>query len=68
MIKFLLYLLSLFNIFLILFNNPASGNINNFGNQNRFLTFNSNQVFMQKIIFINVILFIAFNILYSVYT
>lgn len=63
MIKFILYLLSISNIFLILFNNPSSTNVSNFSTQSKFLAFSSNQVAIQKIIFINIILFIIFNII-----
>nr|YP_009392502.1 preprotein-translocase subunit g [Caloglossa monosticha]ARW61064.1 preprotein-translocase subunit g [Caloglossa monosticha] len=68
MIKLLLYFLSILSILLILFNNPSSSSVNNFSSQNKFLTFSSSQVYIQKIIFFCVILFIIFNVLCAVYT
>lgn len=64
MIKFILYLLSILIIFLVLFNNPSG---NNFINQNKLLSFSSNQVFVQKVIFIAISIFLFLNIIINVF-
>nr|YP_009399126.1 preprotein-translocase subunit g [Taenioma perpusillum]ARW68523.1 preprotein-translocase subunit g [Taenioma perpusillum] len=64
MIKLIWYFFSISLISLVLINNPNSSNTIS---QNKIFTFNSNQLFIQKIIFINVILFILCTVLYSVY-
>lgn len=66
MIKLFLYLLSVLIIFLILFNNPTGNNFNSFINQNKLLSFSSNQVFVQKVIFIAISIFLFLNIIINV--
>nr|QCI04696.1 Preprotein-translocase subunit g [Apoglossum ruscifolium] len=67
MIKLFWYIVSILTIFFILVNNPSSNNVNNFINQNKFFTFSSNQLLIQRLIFFNIILFIVFTILCSIY-
>lgn len=61
------YLIDIIIIFLILVNNPSSINTNNLNNQNKFFTFRSNQLLVEKFILISIIIFIFFTAILSIY-
>jgi len=68
MLKLIWYLISINIIFIILINNPSSQTTNSLTNQNKFFTFRSNQLLIEKFILISIIIFIIFTAILSTYT
>ena len=66
--KFLLYLISFFIIFLILVSNPKANGVGNFINQDKIIKLNNNnQILLHKIIMIIILLFFTLTIYCIIY-
>nr|YP_010618909.1 Preprotein-translocase subunit g [Deltalsia parasitica]WAX02922.1 Preprotein-translocase subunit g [Deltalsia parasitica] len=63
LIKFFLYLFSLFTVFLVLLNTPNNSNIGVSIHQNQLFNLRSKKLFMQKLISFTVSMFFIFTIL-----
>ena len=67
MFKLIWYLINIILIFLILVNSPSNTYTNNLTNQNKFFSFRSSQLFIEKFILISIILFIVVTVILSSY-